>query len=69
VLADGQVIGTWAHRRSRRPDRVEVETFRPLRVDETEALEQEVVDVSRFLGTRPLTTDVIVISDPHISTK
>ncbi|MBA2750935.1 MAG: winged helix DNA-binding domain-containing protein [Actinobacteria bacterium] len=63
VLADGQVIGTWAHRRSRRPDRVEVETFRPLRVDETEALEQEVVDVSRFLGTRPLTTDVIVISE------
>lgn len=63
VLADGQVIGTWAYRRSRCPDRVEVETFRPLRADETEALEREILDVSRFLGTRPLTTEVSVISE------
>jgi len=62
VVVDGEVVGTWAYRRSRRPDRVEVETFRPLRDDETEALEQEVVDVSRFLGTGPLTTDVSVAS-------
>lgn len=52
VIADGRVIGTWAHRR----DRLEVRSFRALSPDERAELEREAADVGRFLGSDPALT-------------
>jgi Winged helix DNA-binding domain len=62
VLADGQVVGTWTYRPSRRPDELMVETFRPVGRGEVEAIESEALDVGRFLGTGPVATALSVAS-------
>lgn len=56
VLADGEVVGTWAYRRGQRPPHVVVAPFRPLGPRAMAALERESADVGRFLGTGPLPT-------------
>ena len=54
VVGDGRVVGTWAYRRRGRTAHVvEVDLFRALTRSETAAVEAEVVDVGRFVGTSP----------------
>ena len=54
VVSDGRVVGTWAYRRrARTPPAVQVGLFRPLTRSETAAVEAEVADVGRFVGTSP----------------
>jgi hypothetical protein len=56
VVADGRVIGTWAYRRQAGHHAIDVDTFRGLTGEERDAIEGEVGDVGRFLGTDPALT-------------
>lgn len=47
VLADGEVVGTWSLRTG-------VDAFRPLTVEERDAVALELEDVGRFLGDGPV---------------
>src|SRR5204863_9237876 len=53
VLVDGRVVGTWRLRRAgdARPARAAIEPFEPLDRAVTRALEAEVADLGRFLGS------------------
>jgi winged helix DNA-binding protein len=53
MLADGRVVGTWAYRRQRNADRIEVDPVRRLGPEDVAAVGREVLDVGRFLGGRP----------------
>lgn len=50
VVVDGRVVGTWRQQRARAGQRVEVEAFEPLEAAVVAGLQDEVVDLGRFLG-------------------
>jgi len=50
VIADGEAIGTWRHRRDGDGIKIDVDAFAPLTTDVEEHVQREALDVARFEG-------------------
>ena len=50
VIADGEAIGTWSHRRDGDRIKIDVNAFAPLSAEAEEQVQREALDVARFEG-------------------